>query len=436
MSFLNKIMSFMNGKSGMGGEGDQSGGQYTARPRLQAHLIEQIMRTQPLVRMAIEAAPEDIVRAWRVYESADDEWQDIEDEYDLEATMERALIYADAYGGALLVPRYDEGAVSLEQMGLPAFKPRRGSLIGFRVYLPQQLRDYARRTAEVKLQANGLPEIYAIKKNGTATEVPIHSSWTIPVFGAFLTDTLTSGRTSVTCENKFGESKVDMIFDDMTRDIAGLHAISHLLSKSIIDTLSIPGLAEAISNCSDAEKAGALMGATNRALAGVQGASAYQPMLIDKNEELKRQQLSGAQGFSSMSTVLSDRFLAATGVPRTRLVGEQSKGLNNGGESDLKNWYDRVGTVRRRRLKIPLREIDKLIAHDTGKTTPRWKFGNLWELTRTQEADIDKKNAETDQIYMNADVPFIQTAVAYRIQKRYRLTEEQLADIRETDGAD
>jgi len=322
-------------------------------------------------------------------------------------------------------------------MGRPFRDPPSGSLLGFKIYKPHELRDFNRNGTQTERQENGLPVLYDIGKNRRGNSaVPIHYSWTIPFFGPYSSVKTSIGHGHATCEELFGESKIDMVYDDFINDGAGLRSISHLLNKSSIDVLKLPGLGRALSECSTDTGQQALSQAMSRAALGVQGASAFQPMIIDGDEDMKRMQLSGAQGIASMSQVLTDRFVGSTRVPRTILLGEQANGINNGGEADMEIFNDRSGAFRRRRLTVPLRAIDNFISIDQATEVPPWTYGELKTLNAKQRAECDNKNAETDRIYFEMDIPFIKTKISERLQLRYGFTDDELREIAITEGAD
>jgi len=443
MSLFGQIRDFANGISGMGGRGDHGGAQFTIREPIGHETIAAIMSQVRLVRRAVEAAPKDIIRAWRTFEEDDAKFQAIEDRFNYEERLEEALIYAAAFGGAFIIPKYDGRFVGLRNMQRPFVQPPPGSLLGFRVFKPCELSAESENRGDAERQDNGLPVLYSIERHADRKKIfnrdalKIHHTWVQPVHGEKL---MTKGRFyGKSCEFLLGNSMVDGIYGDLCRDAAGLAALSHLLARANIDVLSGPGIAKQIKDCSTPEEAQkVILQAMTRAATGIQAASNTQPMVIDSMEELKRHGLgAGAAGAVSMSEALTARLIASTGVPRTKLMGEQSKGLNNGGEVDLKYYYDDVASMRRRRAKAPMAWMDGLIAADTEETMPKWKFGDLWQRTEKEIAETDKIISERDKNYLQGDLPLVKTKIAEDLARRgvYNFTEGEIGEIKLTEGS-
>ena len=443
MSIFGQIRDFANGISGMGGRGDHGGAQFTIREPISHETIAAIMSQVRLVRRAVEAAPKDIIRAWRVFDNDDSKYQEIEDRFDYEEILEEALIYAAAFGGAFIVPKYDGRYVGLNNMQRPFVQPPPDSLIGFRVFKPCELTAESVNRADAERQDNGLPMIYGIDRNTEKRrtfrrdKIKIHHTWVQPMHGEKL---MTAGRFyGKSCEFLLGNSMVDGIYGDLCRDAAAHNALSHLLAKANIDVLKGPGIAKQIRDCSTTQEAQqVIIQAMTRAATGIQSASNTQPMVIDSTETLERHGLgAGASAAVSMAEALTARLIASTGVPRTKILGEQAKGLNNGGEVDLKYYYDDVAAMRRRRAKKPMSWMDGLIAADTGETFPVWKFGDLWQRTEKEIAETEKVRSERDKNYLQGDLPLVKTKIAEDLQRRgvYDFTEGEIGEIKLTEGS-
>ena len=59
---------------------------------------------------------------------------------------------------------------------------------------------------------------------------------------------------------------------------------------------------------------------------------------------------------------------AAADIPATRLLGREPTGMNSTGESDIRNYYDRLHADQKIRLTPALARLDEvLIRHTLGK---------------------------------------------------------------------
>ncbi len=439
---MSALAKFLNPKSGAGGDGDMGGGVLLGKSRLTAHTIELLLRSEPFMRTAMEIMGEDVIRAWRTFPKEKGEvssYHKLEADLDFKKTLLRALYWTDAFGGALIVPRYDKESVGLEDMA-GEFDPDEveGELLGWKVYAPHHLKPWAPNGArEVPVQAvNGLPETYEVKTSDGTQEIKIHHSWTIPMFGLMSSETPKMSGNS--CHGMFGESRADLIFTHMSRAVGGLQNMAHLLEKSNIDVLKVAGLAAALAECTTTEEIRKTVSQVlQRAEASVQVASNKQPMVLDESESLDREGLStGADAAVKMTDTLVNAYVSATRLPRTKLMGEQAKGLNNGGEVDLTHYYNRVEGIREDRCTRVLNSMDEIVSSSLGQEAPPWQFGSLTSVTPKDKAEIEAKRAQRDKHYADIDLPFARTKIATELDRAgvYDFTDQELADIKASDG--
>ncbi len=432
------ISGLINQQSGMGGAGDHSGAQVSFGRDLNPLEIAQWMDRERILRNAIEAKPDAIARVWRSYGEDRDDWIEADEKFDIKGNCETALNYAAAFGGAFIMPRFDVSAVDDEQISEEFRQPRAGSLLGWKIFCPQDLRTPTTMRGKTETQpGTDLPMLYEVKNMVGGKNLKIHHSWTIPVFGATCYSRRT-GQVAHDLTGALGVSEVQMISDHLTRALSGLQQLSHMLAKANIDTLQSAGVSAAKESCEPGspEMQQMITHMLQDAAAAVQGASVYQPVILDLEEKLDRLGLSsGATASVGMVETLIGAFVAATGVPRTLILGEQGKGLNNGGEADLRNFYDSVSALRESRLTPVLNRIDEIVAADQGLSQVEWEYKPLFEPSEKERAEIEAKNAERDAKYLSADIPYITSRVAERLQREkvYAFTDEQVKDIAETE---
>jgi phage-related protein (TIGR01555 family) len=96
---------------------------------------------------------------------------------------------------------------------------------------------------------------------------------------------------------------------------------------------------------------------------------------------------------------------AAAEIPVTILIGESPAGLNATGESDLRWFHFRVEAARKNvadpRLVQLIRMVNPRIPRET-KLTLEW--GSLWQPSAKEQIEMQKMQAETDQIYIVSEV--------------------------------
>jgi phage-related protein (TIGR01555 family) len=356
------------------------------------------------MRIVCEIYAEDITRAWRKHISSAQRWMQVEEQFEIRDLTEKAIFYAEAYGGAFIIPRYSESVVSGNDMARPRPVKKQG-LLGFTVYTQYQLRP-ASQTTDLR-QPNGLPMFYTIEG---LPNVRIHHSWTYPLRGP---SNVPSVHTAVDNQALLGQSRVDMIYDDFMRMLAAYDALSHILVKGNIDVLKLKGLAEALSNCSDtAEQQKIIEKMVFQASATITGANTFQPIVVDTEEALERK-AGNHTGAADIVRELQTLFVGASRMPRSRLFGEQAKGLSNGGDAEMRAHYDRCASYRERRCTGLLNWVDAIAAPGIRSN---WDYNPLWEMTAKEKIELDALQAGVDAQYAAMQVPGITDAIYARLK--------------------
>ncbi len=144
--------------------------------------------------------------------------------------------------------------------------------------------------------------------------------------------------------------------------------------------------------------------------------------LVDMSRSVARALLLDADGedftregatFTDASTLLDKwcmRLASAAEMPQTILFGRSPAGMNATGESDLQGWYDTIATEQETELRPELERLIRLIftakKGPTNGVEPTWelKFNPLWEMTEKERAELRKVTADTDAVYISAQV--------------------------------
>ena len=114
---------------------------------------------------------------------------------------------------------------------------------------------------------------------------------------------------------------------------------------------------------------------------------------------------SSVAGLADLWDRFSENICAVTGIPATRLFGKSPGGLNATGTSDLQNWYDIVRAYRGDQVEPCLNWLlDILKAQKIWSDKPKiwdWEFPSLTAPSEGEWADIKKKYAEIDCMYID-----------------------------------
>jgi uncharacterized protein len=92
---------------------------------------------------------------------------------------------------------------------------------------------------------------------------------------------------------------------------------------------------------------------------------------------------------------------AAADIPSTRMLSREPAGMNSTGESDLRNYYDRLSSEQNVKYRPALSRLDEvLIRHTFGTRDPsiRYDWNPLWQMTAPEKADCTLKKAQAFKI--------------------------------------
>jgi phage-related protein (TIGR01555 family) len=169
-----------------------------------------------------------------------------------------------------------------------------------------------------------------------------------------------------------------------------------------------------------------LLGANDRATVEGRAASLFDLLstygiaIIDSEETLERFEAS-LTGVPDTLDRLTSRLAAAAGIPVTVLLGEAPAGLNATGDSDVRNYYDRLAADRTSKIVPLVERVTKLVLlSKTGPTQgtepPMWSasFAPLWQPTPSEQADIEAKQAQTDKTLVEAKIRTVDEIRAHR----------------------
>lgn len=148
--------------------------------------------------------------------------------------------------------------------------------------------------------------------------------------------------------------------------------------------------------------------------------SVYGIGIIDADESLERFEAS-LTGVPDTLDRLTSRLAAAAGIPVTVLLGEAPAGLNATGDSDVRNYYDRLAADRTAKIVPLVERVTKLVLlSKTGPTQgaepPMWSasFAALWQPTPSEQADIESKEATTDKTLVESKIRTVDEVRAHR----------------------
>lgn len=199
----------------------------------------------------------------------------------------------------------------------------------------------------------------------------------------------------------WGGSRVERMFSALADAEQVIGGTADLVTEAKIDVIGVKDLMQILST-DDGE---ALL--RKRLELVNMSKSIYHAVIMDAEENYQQKTNTIAQGMPSLVEQFLAIVSAASGIPVTRLLGTSAKGLNATGEGDLTNWYDTVDARRVNYVEPRLTALDSVMFRSLGISDPTdidWEFGNLWQLSESDQATVDKTRAETDDIHLRNGV--------------------------------
>ena len=129
---------------------------------------------------------------------------------------------------------------------------------------------------------------------------------------------------------------------------------------------------------------------------------------------------------------LRTHVAAAANIPITRFYGEQSSGLSNNQEGDMKTYYDMIHGLQESVYRHSLDKLDTVLCMSAFGKQPEdfsWEWNPLFELTTEEQSNRDMNQAQIDQMRIEQGVPV--SSVLKNIQKenRYQIDDELIEAV-------
>lgn len=349
--------------------------------------LEQAYRGSTWFAKIVDIPAEDATRKWR-------NWQASAKDITLLETAEKRLMVKQKVRDALILQRLHGGAV-LVPVGLPgnyekelAFDAiRKGSIKGFTLLNRYQIQTEGRITDVLSPYFN-LPEWYVISSGGD--QIRLHPSRVVRFSGRRFTHQTVG-------DDGWGDSIWMRLADAIQGSETASAVLSALLVEAKVDIIRMPDLT---SNMATERHEAALM---RRLTIANQLKTLTSTMLLDKNDEYEQKQIDFG-GLPEVVMALLQIMCGAADIPITRLLGTQAKGMSNGGDADLKNYYDMVNARQELDLDPAMDPLNRmLIGHALGKQDDGvWHtWSPLYQMSEEEEAKVESEYAKAAETLVN-----------------------------------
>lgn len=397
--------SFMSFVSGLGTGRDKATTNVYVFSPLGKDQLEKAYRGDWLSRKVVDIPAKDATRAWRRWMATNEQIEAIE-------TVERVLGVRQKVYRALQLSRLYGGSLLFFSDGTPdQSKPLDVTTIGrdglqyLHVFNRYQLGSNGNINYDIGSPYFNQPDLYVVNtRNGG--QIPIHPSRTIRFIGTPYPDDDLSG-----AEPFWGDSVLQATQDALRAAASSHQNIASLVEEAVVDIIKIPDLADDLAT----EQTTAVL--ARRWAIAAQMKSNNGALVIDGQEDYQQK----AINFTALPDVIKTMMQIASGaadIPVTRMLGMSPAGMNATGESDTRNYYDKISSDQENDLRPALAPLDEAIIRSAlGSRPPSiyYAFNPLWQSTDKEKAEIGKLKAETANIYSTTGLipePVLQHAVA------------------------
>lgn len=203
-------------------------------------------------------------------------------------------------------------------------------------------------------------------------------------------------------EEYWGESVLERLLDRLLSFDTATMGAANLIDKAHLRMIGIDGLRDILAAGGPAEENLVKMFTYVRQMQTNEGIT-----LLDKNDVWQTGTYTFA-GLSDMLLQFGQQLSGATGIPLVRLFGMSPAGLNSTGESDLRTYYDNVGTKQESNLRTGIETLLAVVYRSLyGEALPpsmKMKFAPLWQTSDTENANNAKTVTETIVTAYEADL--------------------------------
>jgi hypothetical protein len=405
--------SFRNFLAGFGVPGrDKATGQMWWLCPLDAGQLEAAYRGDWAARKIIEIPAFDMTRAWRQWQASKEQVTAIEDTermFNIPGKMMDALVKARLYGGAAMIMGVDCGSFQ-DELDLDAIK--QGDLKFVHV-VSKNFLAAGPMVREITSTWYGEPTWY-MRANTVTTDPPdprianvglptlgqapgdaiyIHPSRVIRIVGAAYPDIENA-------QDAWGDSVLQVVQDALKSAGMASSSIAQMIAEAKLDIFKVPNLTAKMMTAEGTQEL------FNRFSQANIGKSTINALLVDLAEEFERitPQLSNYDKVISIYYMLA---CAAADIPATRFMGKSPDGMNATGESDIRNYYDRLSSDQKVKYTPLLTRLDEVLIRTTFGSRDksiRYDWNPLWQLSAVEKADMNLKAAQAHQIDVNAGI--------------------------------
>lgn len=369
---------------------------FRRRARLSVRQIDNLYTQNAIAQRIIDRPAWDATReGWQTHFTNDEEGKqgqavDIAHEkFGTKFKLQEVITLARLYGTAFAVMLVDDGKEPEQPLVIDS--SIRG-FFGCQLYDRYQCVKLTHETDPASPRF-GLPILYGFTSLTGGGVVIVHWTRVLRFDGM-------KGTERQQLENQgFGFSILDQIFAQLRRYCSSFQWVESIIKDFNESVFQIANLKQLLASNSTEE--------IRERFRIIQAAKSILNAVIIGKEETYEKRSSQTSGLDKLIEGFQFELSAATGIPQTFLFGRSPAGQNATGESDIRNYYDQIGSLQERDLKHPIRVLTQVIIQAEKlnlKDDYRIEFEPLWKMSAKELAEINKLNSETDTNYVDSRV--------------------------------
>jgi hypothetical protein len=370
--------------SRMGTERDKAASVFYASQLITDEQILSAYRGAWMPRKIVDIPAQDACRKWRSWQAAGDQIEAVEAEerrLNLRSKVLDACRRARLFGGAAIFI-----GIGDEDLSRPLDAARVGRQ-GLRHLSVLDCRQLAAGEIERDPASEwyGAPGLYRLT-GASGSAVDIHPS-RLAIFHGTLSP---GGDVGDARGNGWGESVLTAVLDAVKHADSTAANIASLVFEAKIDIIKVPQFSANIGNQAYQDAVLRRYALANT-IKGVNGT-----LILDAEEDYQTKSAPLA-GLTDILMAFLQIVSGAADIPVTRLLGQSPSGMNATGESDMKNYHDRIQAMQELEFSPALAHLDEcLIRSATGNRDAaiHASWVPLEQMSEAQKADILKTKAD------------------------------------------
>lgn len=354
--------------------------------------LEAAYRSDWMARKVVDIPADDATREWRFWYADDQDVEKIEaleESLGIQQKTADAIKKARLYGGSAMILGVDGSGDPKTELDPEMVKA--DTLKFVHVMTRYELTAGELDRDPMSLTFNE-PKHYEVNSQGKGL-IKIHPSRVVRFIGQ-------PRPSSLTANDCWGDSVIAAIRDAVMDGQGVLSAIASLVQESKIDVIKVPKLTQILSNSENAAKL------QTRFITANTYKSIINALLIDAEEEWERIEVNFA-GLPDVAKVALLVVSGAADIPATRMLGQSPAGLSATGESDIRNYYDKIASEQNTQIRKALKRLDDVMLRSALGKDPAdiyYEWAPLWQLDEEQKAKVNYQLAQTFKIDVDAGV--------------------------------